>query len=73
MYNVDCRDLKPENCLLHSSGTLKLADFGLARRLEVGHPQPRHPYIAWPPHLQGGMVPLQEVALAKLSGRLLRK
>ena len=29
-------DLKPENCLLDSDGTLELADFGLSMQIETG-------------------------------------
>ena len=29
------RDIKPENCLIHSNGYLKLADMGLAKRIKV--------------------------------------
>ena len=31
------RDIKPSNCLVNSAGVVKLADFGLARKLEQGH------------------------------------
>lgn len=31
LHRVLHRDLKPQNLLLHRDGTLKLADFGLAR------------------------------------------
>jgi len=30
------RDLKPENILIDSSGTVKVADFGLAREMDIG-------------------------------------
>lgn len=40
MHRVLHRDLKPQNLLLHKDGTLKIADFGLARAFAV----PMRPY-----------------------------
>jgi serine/threonine protein kinase len=35
IHSLDCayRDLKPENLLVHSSGYLKVIDFGFAKRI----------------------------------------
>jgi serine/threonine protein kinase len=46
------RDVKPGNLLLHPSGALQLADFGLARRMTTPDKRPRQEPEQLPAHAQ---------------------
>jgi len=41
MHNINCihRDLKPNNLLVNNTGLLKIADFNLARHLDIADNQ----------------------------------
>jgi serine/threonine protein kinase/uncharacterized protein (DUF433 family) len=60
------RDLKPENVLLTGGGQAKVADFGLAKRLEGGQGQTRTGEVLGTP---GYMAPEQAAGRAREVGR----
>jgi len=59
------RDLKPANILVAADGTLKITDFGLAKRLDQSGSQTRSGYLLGTPHY---MAPEQAEGSAKHVG-----